>query len=47
MIKELAKNLVNLKQEFVKTYDGSSHIQEVIPISNSDSFPIDETHLKK
>jgi len=31
MIKELAKNLVELKKEFVKVYDGKSQVQEVIP----------------
>ena len=37
MIEELAKNLVNLKKEFAKNYDGKSQIQEVIPkISKSE-----------
>lgn len=40
MIKDIAKNLVNLKKEFAKIYDGKSHIQEVIPVSKSESFPI-------
>ena len=46
MIEELAKNLVNLKQEFTKVYVGTSHIQEVIPIHKSKMFPIDENHLQ-
>lgn len=46
MLDQLAKNLVMLKQEFTKTYDGHSHIQEFIPISTSASFPINDTHLK-
>jgi hypothetical protein len=46
MIEELAKNLVNLKQEFTKVYVGTSHIQEVIPIHKSEMFPIDENHLQ-
>jgi len=46
MIEDIAKNLCQLKQEFVKTYDGSSHIQEIIPISKSDSFPIEEKDLE-
>ena len=41
MIEEISKNLVNLKQEFRRTYSGTSHIQEIIPLSNSDDFPID------
>ena len=40
MIKDIAKNLVTLKKEFAKIYDGKSHIQEVIPVSKSESFPI-------
>ena len=46
MIEELAKNLVELKKEFVKIYDGKSQIQEVIPKSKSELFPIEESHLK-
>ena len=46
MIEELAKSLVQLKQEFVRVYDGTSHIQEVIPLSNSNSFPIEEKHFE-
>ena len=45
MIEVLAKNLVDLKREFVKTYDGKSQIQEVIPISKSDVFPIEQKDL--
>ena len=46
MIEELAKNLVNLKKEFAKIYDGKSQIQEVIPISKSDLFPIPQQDLE-
>jgi len=46
MIEELGKNLVELKKEFVRTYDGNSQIQEVIPKSKSELFPIDESHLE-
>lgn len=46
MLDMLAKNLGTLKQEFVKTYDGHSHIQELIPSSSSEFFPINETHLE-
>jgi len=46
MIEELAKNLVHLKKEFAKSYDGKSQIQEVIPISKSDLFPIPQQDLE-
>jgi len=34
MISDIAKNLVELKKEFVQVYDGNSQIQELIPKSN-------------
>ena len=46
MIEDLAKNLVNLKKEFAKIYDGKSQIQEVIPVSKSDLFPIHQQDLE-
>ena len=46
MIEQLAKNLVSLKKEFAKNYDGKSQMQEVIPISTSDSFPIKQQDLE-
>lgn len=46
MIEELAKNIITLKKEFTKIYDGKSQIQEIIPASKSDMFPIDEKHLE-
>ncbi len=45
MINDIAKNLVELKQEFVKAYDGKSQIQELIPKHSSESFPIEQSHL--
>lgn len=45
MIEEIASNLVNLKKEFVKEYDGKSQIQEIIPSSKSNLFPISENDL--
>ena len=45
MIEEISKNLVSLKQEFRRTYSGTSHIQEIIPLSKSDNFPIDQNEL--
>ena len=46
MIEELAKNLVELKKEFVRIYGGKSQIQEVIPKSKSELFPIEDSHLE-
>ena len=46
MIEDIAKNLVHLKKEFVKIYDGKSQIQEVIPISKSNLFPINQQDLE-
>ncbi len=46
MIEDMAKNLVSLKQEFSRVYNGNSHIQEVIPLSKSDIFPLDDKHLE-
>jgi len=45
MIEDLAKNLIHLKKNFVNTYDGKSQIQEVIPLSTSDLFPIPKQNL--
>lgn len=46
MIEDLAKNLVQLKQLFTTVYNGNSHIQEILPLKSSESFPIDEKHLE-
>ncbi|MDH3385884.1 MAG: hypothetical protein OEL77_07725 [Nitrosopumilus sp.] len=46
MIEEVAENLVHLKKEFSNIYQGNSHIQEVIPLSRSDIFPLDEKHIE-
>jgi len=46
MIEELAKNLVHLKKEFAKSYAGKSQIQEVIPVSKSELFPIPQLDLE-
>ncbi|MHA7647625.1 hypothetical protein [Nitrosopumilus sp. S4] len=46
MIESLAKNLVNLKKEFVNVYDGQSQIQELIPVSKTELFPIPEGDLE-
>lgn len=42
----MAKNLVNLKQEFSRVYNGNSHIQEIMPLSKSDNFPFDDKHFE-
>jgi len=46
MFDEIVKNLILVKQDFAKNYTGSAHIQEVIPISTSKKFPVDEHHLE-
>ena len=46
MSNTLVDNLVQLKQDFAKKYDGNAHIQEVIPSLVSKEFPLDENHLK-
>jgi len=47
MLDSLVQNLIKIKQDFAKNYAGSAHIQEIIPSQTSNSFPIDETHLKQ
>jgi hypothetical protein len=47
MLDDLIQNLVKIKQDFAKNYTGSAHIQEIIPSQASNSFPIDENHLKQ
>ncbi|KFM16795.1 hypothetical protein AAA799D11_00540, partial [Marine Group I thaumarchaeote SCGC AAA799-D11] len=46
MIEQLAKNIVSLKKEFEKTYDGKSQMQEIIPVSTSESFSIKQQDLE-
>ena len=46
MIEQLAKNLVELKKEFAKIYDGKSQVQEVIPKSTSEIFSIPQQDLE-
>ncbi len=45
MIEDITTNLVNLKKEFTKIYDGKSQIQEIIPVSESSLFPIPQGNL--
>ena len=46
MIEGIAKNLIELKQEFRRIYSGNSHIQEIVPLTESNSFPISQNELK-
>ena len=46
MFDELVQNLVSIKQKFAKSYSGNAHIQEIIPNSKSEKFPIDKSHLE-
>ena len=45
MIETISENLVNLKLEFRRIYSGTSHIQEILPLSESDIFPIPQNDL--
>ena len=45
MIDTISKNLVKLKQEFRHSYSGNSQIQEVVPLTKSELFPIDQNNL--
>lgn len=40
-----SKNIVKLKEDFVKSYTGKSHIQEILPKNKTKFLPIDENHL--
>lgn len=42
---KIAQKLCMLKKEFAKTYDGSSHIQEIIPVNSSEQFQISDSDL--
>lgn len=46
MIDDIAENLVSLKKEFFKIYNGTSQIQEVIPKLSSKSFSIPQQDLE-
>ncbi|AJM92575.1 hypothetical protein [Nitrosopumilus piranensis] len=46
MFDQIIKNFVSIKQDFAKNYSGNAHIQEVIPASTSDQFPLEESHLE-
>ena len=41
----ISENIVKLKQAFVKSYSGKSHIQEILPKQKTGFLPIDENHL--
>ena len=40
-----ANNICKLKEKFVSTYKGNSHIHELVPVKKSDFLPIDEKHI--
>ena len=46
MLDGMVRDLAMIKQEFAKSYDRGAHIQEVLPASASDRFPIDEDHMR-
>ena len=41
---EMAEKLAELKQEFAQTYNGGSHIQEIIP--HGSGFPAERGHIR-
>jgi len=45
MIENISKNLIELKQEFRRVYCGTSHVQEIMPLDESDDFPIPQNDL--
>ena len=45
MIEQVSQNLIKLKQKFRQSYSGTSHIQEVVPLTKSNSFPIEQSKL--
>ena len=45
MVEEIAQNLILIKREFAENYSGSAHIQEVLPSSISEKFPLIDSHL--
>ena len=45
MIETISKNLLALKQEFRRVYCGTSHVQEIMPLDESDDFPIPQNDL--
>ena len=46
MLNDLVKNLVRVKQDFAKNYEGSAHIQEIIPTRVSEEFSLNPDHLQ-
>ena len=45
-VEKLSENLISLKKAFAQTYRGKSQIQEVIPVLESEKFPIDQSDLE-
>ena len=41
----LSRQIVALKTEFMRIYKGNSHLHEIIPLSSSDDFPVDDKSL--
>ena len=46
MMEDISKNIGLLKQEFANVYKGNSHIQELIPLSKSETFPLEVNHIE-
>ena len=41
----ISENIIKIKEDFVQSYTGKSHIQEILPRNKTDFLPIDENHL--
>lgn len=46
MLEKISENFCLLKKDFAQNYAGKSHIQEIIPLNSSETFPIVENDLK-
>ena len=41
----IPKNICALKKDFIKSYHGHKHTQELLPVTKTDFLPIDNDHL--
>ena len=42
----IVDSIITIKREFAQGYSGGAHIQEVLPASASDRFPVDAKHIE-
>ena len=41
----ISENIIKIKEAFVESYTGKSHIQEILPINKTNFLPIEQKHL--